>query len=54
MASKVSLSLMVSVKTRKMLKELALNEDKTMSAMMEEIIYSKWQETQEAESKKTS
>lgn len=52
MTNKVSLSLVVLAKTRKMLKELAFEQDKTMTAMIEEIIRLKWQETREAENQK--
>jgi hypothetical protein len=45
METKVVLSFQVSQKTRKMLKKMAINEDKTMVGLLEEMIIMKWQET---------
>lgn len=38
------LSLHVFQETRKLLKKMAVNEDKTMAALLEEMIIMKWQE----------
>ena len=45
MKNKVTLSFNVSQETRKLLKTMAVNEDKTMAALVEEMIIMKWQQT---------
>lgn len=45
MKNKVILSFHVSLETRKFLKKMAINEDKTMATMLEELITMKWQQT---------
>jgi hypothetical protein len=45
MKNKVILSFQVSRETRKLLKKMALDEEKTMAALLEEIIIIKWQES---------
>lgn len=44
MNNRVTLSLMVSQETRKLLKTMAVKEDKTMVVLIEEMITMKWQE----------
>lgn len=45
MKNKVTLSFYVSTETRKNLKKMAVDEDKTMAALLEEMITIKWQQT---------
>lgn len=44
MKSKVSLTVYVSHETRKLLKKMAVNQEKTMATLLEEMIIMKWQE----------
>jgi hypothetical protein len=44
MEGKVSLSVYVSHETRKILKKMAVNQEKTMANLLEEMIIMKWQE----------
>lgn len=44
MKNKVVLSFCVLQETRKILKKMAVNEDKTMAALLEEMIIMKWQQ----------
>lgn len=45
MSNKVSLSFYVSTETRKILKRMAIDEDKTMATLLEEMITIKWHQT---------
>lgn len=44
MKNKVVLSFHVSQETRRMLKKMAVNQDKTMATLLEEMIIMKWQQ----------
>lgn len=44
MRNKVILSFHVSLETRKMLKKMAIEQERTMAEMLEELIILKWQE----------
>lgn len=46
MKNKVILSVIVSQETRKLLKKMAIEEDKTMAALIEEMITMKWKQTE--------
>lgn len=45
MKKKVVLSFAVLQETRKILKKMAVNEDRTMAALLEEMIIMKWRQT---------
>lgn len=46
MLNKVSLSFYVSSETRKILKKMAIDENKTMAVLLEEMIIIKWKQTE--------